>query len=372
MMKQGTFQWDILRELSSGTGQGNVSLVSKQGSDEPALRMFMSVHHLLILHTPPTKQFEEQRREFEMAFLDFVEHKYNFGALKQLKNLNDEEAKGRLRMEAALYGLISDPHLIKLLDVNLAENEHWIVTEYQPNKTLEQRLTRFKGDAVGTLKAIRPVVNVLAKLHFSPQGTFVHRDFKPGNIFIGREGQFILGDAGLVFYDGQDARLTKSHESAGTHDYMPAWTYGGRADINPTFDIFSVGKVIWAMLAGQRTCPLWYCLEEKFDLTRRFPDVPEMIWINRLLKKCVVEKEAQMKIKDAKELLFQIDETLRGIESQAVPPEVIQSDPESFRCSVCSVGHYKRFKFNFYPVGSKGKTYQCNECEHVILFYRED
>ena len=112
---------------------------------------------------PPDKEhkLEESRRRFGDALHDFTSGKYDLGALKQLLSPT-KEAKARLQTEAEVYEKISDPHLLKILDKNLDEN--WIVTEFQPNGTLSDRLESFKGDALKALREIRPAVNVLTKM----------------------------------------------------------------------------------------------------------------------------------------------------------------------------------------------------------------
>jgi serine/threonine protein kinase len=176
---------------------------------------------------------------------------------------------------------------------------------------------------------------VLAKLH---DARFVHRDFKPGNIFIGRGGELVLGDAGLAFYKDDSARATQTYENVGTRDYMPAWAYSRRLkEINPTFDVFSVGKVIWAMIAGEPACPLWYVLKLENDLTTRFPERVEILWINEFLTKFVVEDETAMQIRDGSDLLKAIDLILPAIQSRAVPPAKAL---DTRSCRVCFIGNY--------------------------------
>jgi serine/threonine protein kinase len=358
---RGNYVWESIEVLSSDTGQGNVWTVAKIDPTEPIERILKALRSALSRDMVPEEDQEKARRELFDGMRDFAAHRYTLGALKQLKR-PDDSAQQRLRTEAALYETISDPHLVAILDKNLSAN--WIVTEYQPNKTLEDRLASFEGDAIGTLKAIRPVVNVLARLHSK---NFVHRDFKPGNIFIGRREELILGDAGLAFSDTA-GRVTETLESVGTQHYMPAWAQGRRLEeIKPSFDVFSVGKVIWAMVAGRPTCPLWYCRQPENDLTRRFPDRSEMAWINRLLEKCVVEFEHQMQIQNATDLLAVIDTTIRAIEAQAIPPELTRSDSVLFPCRICSVGDYVPSQVTEL-VGQTGRGYQCTKCGHFEFF----
>lgn len=360
-MRQGRHKWEILQDLSSGTGQGNVSIVTRRGDQEPTERMFQALARGVIKAIKTREDIETGRREFEKSMLDFIEHRYTLGALKQLKNPADEEAKARLRMEAALYERISDPHLVALLDVNLAEQEQWLVTEYQPNGTLENRLADFKGNALATLKAIRPVVNVLAKMHSEK---FVHRDFKPGNIFIGRQSQFVLGDAGLAFYDSV-ARVSQTYENVGTREYMPAWAYGEQSEIKPAFDVFSVGKVIWAMIAGRPACRLWYVLKDDFNLSKIFADNSEMLWINELLSRCVLEEERDMKILNGTALLKEIDAAIYKIAVNATPPSEARMAGRT--CRLCFSGTYQTDRRGH--AGSVGDCcLRCDRCGHLQFF----
>jgi serine/threonine protein kinase len=216
------------------------------------------------------------------------------------------------------------------------------------------------------LKAIRPVVHVLAEMHSKG---FTHRDFKPGNIFVGKQGELVLGDAGLAYYEnGKDARVSKTFENVGTREYMPAWAMSRRTEIRPTFDVFSVGKVLWAMIAGQPTVQLWYIHEEHSELTTLFPENGAILWANELLNKCVVEKESEMKIQDAAQLLEEIDRIIEAIEVKAVVPALVHSIRRG--CRVCWVGEYTPVAISIGNdrMGRQGKTYQCNQCGHLELF----
>jgi serine/threonine protein kinase len=323
--------WKVLKELGSG-GQGRVSLVVDR--DKDPIKRIVEPLKGLVPGANREDELEELRRRFGDALLDFVRGRYGLGALKQLTNPT-EEATARLKIEAHIYETVADAHLLRIIDKKIDEN--WIVTEFQPNGTLSDRLESFKGHALTALRAIRPVVNVLAKMDAS---AFVHRDFKPGNIFIGNDGEFVLGDAGLAFYqDLSGSSVTQTYENVGTREYMPAWAYGQKTEIRPTFDSFSVGKVIWAMIAGRPACPLWYVFKDEFNLVKLFPEKTEMLWINELLGKCVVEEEEKdMKLLDAQKFLSEIDSTIDAIEANATPAAYLRRVKR--RCRVCGEGFY--------------------------------
>lgn len=84
--------------------------------------------------------------------------------------------------------------------------------------TIEQQPDTFKGDARRVLKAFQFLVKTVVSLH--EEGT-VHRDIKPANIFIGDDGNLVLGDLGIAYLPSQPERLTVTDERVGSGDYMP-------------------------------------------------------------------------------------------------------------------------------------------------------
>lgn len=205
----------------------------------------------------------------------------------------------------------------------------------------------------------------------------VHRDIKPDNIFVEEEGQLVLGDFGLVHFTERDrTRLSDTIENVGSRDWMPPWATGRRLDqVEPNFDVFSLGKTIWSMVANKPILPFWYHRKAEFDLQHMFNKTPEMEFINRLLDKCIVEDEADC-WPDASWLRVQIDDTLRALELGADPIGVRRP------CRVCGFGEYHPFtdfggeyrtritNFGLTPHGGASfKIFICSHCGHVQLFF---
>src|SRR4030095_11375305 len=84
-------------------------------------------------------------------------------------------------------------------------------------------------------------------------------------------------------------------EKVGTRDWMPPWAHTGtRVDnVQPSFDVFCLGKVLWSMISGQPFLPYWYWDKPQNDLRLKFPNQhDEMEIVSEILAVTVVENEA--------------------------------------------------------------------------------
>ena len=59
--------------------------------------------------------------------------------------------------------------------------------------------------------------------------------------------------------------------------------------VEPDFDVYMLGKLLWCMVSGKQRLPREYQRREGYDLTSMFPEEPLMEGINNLLDKCIVE-----------------------------------------------------------------------------------
>ena len=297
----------------------------------------------------------------------------NLGALKVLHEPKDardhERAEERIKREMKVMSQMAHSNLLKILDSD--PNGKWFVSQYHPNGVLSEHLGSFKGDAAAALRAFRPLVDAVANLHAE---SIVHRDIKPHNVFLTEDTELILGDFGLIFFtDDQHTRLSATLENVGSRDWMPPWAMGRIEKIDPSFDVFSLGKLLWSMVSGQSFLRLWYFDKAEFNIEQSFPDVPAMRFVNELLSKCVVEEKEHC-LTDATALLGEVDSILLKIESHA---EVLGNDIKR-KCRVCGAGNYDLIvnqgitatrNFGISPAGVRCfKIFACRHCGHVQLF----
>ena len=300
----------------------------------------------------------------------------NHGALKVLHDPKDardpERAHVRIQNEIKAMSEPTHPNLLKILDHD--PHGKWYVSQFHPNGSLARNKGRFAGNLPAALRAFRPLVEGVAQLH---KMGFVHRDIKPENVFLDMNDNLILGDFGLIFFtDPQHTRVSGTVENVGSRDWMPAWAMGMRVeDVKPTFDVFTLGKLLWAMLANKPMLRLWYFLDPEFNLEQIFPNTPSMRFANALFKKFIVEKEKDCLL-DASAMLTEIDKMVCLLDSNA---DLIGDDVQR-RCRACGIGIYEpterqyQFRTDWLANYSSEirsrfiRIFTCNHCGNIQLF----
>lgn len=369
--------WEIVKKIGEG-GQGKVYLVRKKSevASENAMRTAIGRMANNVIFNNAR---EEEYKDFRRCILEMirVEDPCNQGALKELHKPEDARdadlAEKRIKGEIEAMSAIEHPNLVKILDVD--PDSQWYVSKYYCNGSLAEENELFRGDVHGSLKAIRPLVEAVAELH--KQG-YVHRDIKPHNVFIGMNNELVLGDFGLIYFtDNQHTRFSSTYENVGSRDWMPPWAMGLRIeDIGPTFDVFSLGKLLWSMISGKPILQLWYFDRPQFNVEELFPKSKHVKFANPLFSKCIVE-EAKDCLPNAEALLDQIDTVLNIIDSGA---DLIANYVKR-HCRVCGIGEYNMIvdgdptasrNFGIPAAGSRRtKIFTCSNCGHVQFFSYE-
>lgn len=376
-------RWDVIKGINSG-GQGKVYLVrDKQIFDikkeiYPTLEKSMrQICASTMLPNGIALQVFDSFRKTIVNIIKMEDLSY-YRALKVLHQPQEARdftlAKDRIKREIEAMADNLHPSLLKIFDVD--KDSGWFVSKFYQNGTLDSNLGNFKGEPLKALKAFRPLVEGVAELH---KRKIVHRDIKPHNVFLDSDSNLILGDFGLIFFnDEQHTRISHTLENVGSRDWMPPWTMGIRIeDIKPSFDVFSLGKVLWSMISGELFLNLWYLEKPEFNLEKKFPNNKSVCLTSILLKKCVVEEEKDC-LPNANALLFEIDSLISRIESNV---DLLDTNVERI-CKICGLGKYELIvdrnttgmrNFGIEPVGVHSmRIFRCNNCGNVQLFSFED
>lgn len=288
----------------------------------------------------------------------------------------DQQAAARMQNEIAVLKE-GRPGLLKLLDYS--EQESWIVSEYCHRGTLADNLHRYKGNVKLAFKSFLSLLQTVSELH---KDKIVHRDIKPQNIFIGEADELLLGDFGIVFLPNQPERVSFTGESVGPRDFMPPWVFLDEqpGPINPTFDVYMLGKVLWCMVSGRLKLHREDFREPPLNVVEMFPEVPEIHHVNTILEKCVVAREKDCLKLAGGDLLLMVRTLSQMME---LGGEVLKDGTPAL-CRVCRLGQYQpvhntgtratlpmyEWKNNasYQTEAFRIRAFACDRCGHVEFF----
>jgi serine/threonine-protein kinase len=152
----------------------------------------------------------------------------------------DHEAMSAARLSA-------HPQIVDVYDVGEDNNLHYIVMELIEGEDLKWLIDR---EAPMTTNRALPLVELVADgLEYAHQQGFVHRDIKPQNILLDRDGQPHITDFGIA-KSRMSTAVTQAGMTFGTADYLAPEQAQG-LDVTPQTDVYSLGIVLYEMLAGR-------------------------------------------------------------------------------------------------------------------------
>jgi Protein kinase domain len=158
-----------------------------------------------------------------------------------------EELRARFFREGQACAKLSHPNVVTIHDLGEADGNLFIVMELLEGDELRQLIAR---RTIATLEDKLPLmIQICEGLEYAHEKGVVHRDVKPGNIFVLRNGQVKILDFGIAQIAAAETGLTRAGLIVGTLQYMAperARGQGGHAS-----DIFSVGAVFYELLSNR-------------------------------------------------------------------------------------------------------------------------
>ncbi|MBY0011057.1 Stk1 family PASTA domain-containing Ser/Thr kinase [Paenibacillus typhae] len=169
-------------------------------------------------------------------------------AIKVLRNqfVHDEEFIRRFRREAQSAASLSHPNVVSIYDVGQEEDVHYIVMEYVEGKNLNEIIKERAPLQVD--EAIRIASQICDALDHAHQNQIIHRDIKPHNILIGRNGRVKVTDFGIA-RAVTSTTITQTGSVVGSvHYFSPEHAKG--VTTGEKSDLYSLGIVLYQMLTG--------------------------------------------------------------------------------------------------------------------------
>src|SRR5512138_2036384 len=161
---------------------------------------------------------------------------------------NDEEFQKRFRQEARAAANLSHPNIVTVHDFGFDQNQLYIVMEYVPGKDLKT-LLRQRG-RYSVEEAIPLMVQACEGIGYAHRAGLVHCDVKPHNMLVTPDGRLKVTDFGIARALASILPDEQSDVVWGSPQYFAPEQAAGQAP-SPASDVYSLGVILYEMLAGQ-------------------------------------------------------------------------------------------------------------------------
>ncbi len=249
--------------------------------------------------------------------------------LKKLTLRGGSQFVERFKREARIMMDFKNDHIVQVHD-HFKEGQHYyIVEEYVDGISLDALIRReryLSNDA-----AVLILYEVCRALKYAHDKQVIHRDIKPGNILLSRQGEVKLVDFGIAtsLEDTEDG-LTREGMVLGTPSYIPPEQIDDAKNVDKRADIYSLGVVLYEMLTGRTPFPGSFTAETihlihkgKYIPPRKLNPGSTRL-LRRIARKCMRVKRHR-RYQDLKEIIVLLERRIR------------KRDPASLQGAVKSV-----------------------------------
>lgn len=203
------------------------------------------------------------------------------------KIATDKTAVDRFYREARAAAALDDPNVVHAYDIDQADGLHFLVMEFVDGLSLQEIVARYaeKKRFFDPVRAAHYIAQAAAGIGHAAEMGLVHRDIKPGNLLLDRDGTVKILDMGLArFFDHRHDHLTQRLDDGcilGTADYLaPEQAMNEAVDVRT--DIYGLGGTLYFLLTGSSPFPdgsiaeklIRQQKEDPTPVTAFRPDVP--------------------------------------------------------------------------------------------------
>lgn len=240
------------------------------------------------------------------------DHKLNrFVAVKVLKQEFSENANfvSKFRIEAQAAAGLMHPNIVNVYDVGEEGENHYIVMELVEGITLKKYIE--KKARLSVKEAVSIAIQVSMGIEAAHNNHIIHRDIKPQNIIISKEGKVKVTDFGIA--KAATSNTITSNVMGSVHYTSPEQARGGYSDEKS--DIYSLGVTMFEMLTGrvpfngETTVAIAIKhIQEEFPSPREYvPEIP--VCVEQIVFKCC-QKSPDRRYQSMSELIVDLKQSL--------------------------------------------------------------
>ncbi len=161
---------------------------------------------------------------------------------------HDEDLRRRFNAESQAVAMLSHPNIVAVYDVSRSDENNYIVMELIDGISLKQYMQK-KGNKLNWREALHFITQIVKALGHAHSRGIIHRDIKPHNVMVLRDGSVKVADFGI-------ARLTNAGSSTLTKDTLGSVHYispeqARGSHIDARSDLYSAGVVLYEMITGR-------------------------------------------------------------------------------------------------------------------------
>ena len=253
------------------------------------------------------------------------------------RKMQNSAAISRFKREMKIIGQMNHPSMVSATDAGEADGTHYLVMELVDGLDLS-RIVRTCGP-LSTTDACEAVRQSALGLQYAHDQDVIHRDVKPSNLMLTREGTVKILDLGLATLGGLHGavdELTTVGQLLGTLDYMAPEQCGNNNEVDSRTDVYGLGATLYKLLSGlapyssdAANTPLKklkaMAIESPTPIQNRRADLPA--GLPAIIEKCIA-REPDNRFQDSSELAVALEPFCEGhsLEEALIRAEQIRAE----------------------------------------------